>query len=500
MTPERTTRWRGVLALLLLALASGCIPKVKGVGLRDVNVDAPSAFLGTDGVEAPLEAARASSIFEDPHLVALVEAALDRNQELELLRQEMLIADAEIGGRLGEVFPHVGLGVGAGVEKVGRYTSQGAADASSEMTPGREVPEHLPNLRIALEASWEIDIWQKLTNATRAARARALASVEARNFAVTLLVSEVADAYYELLALDSQMAVVDTNIGLLEDALRIVRLQRDAAETTALGVQRFEAALLENQARRYDIQQRIIETENHVNLLCGRYPQSVPRREGTLLDVPLDPVDAGAPAQLLARRPDIRQAELGLEAAKLDVKVARAGFFPALSLDAEVGIEAFTPGKLVALPASLLYNLAGQVLAPLVNRAELKARWTAANAQQMQAVIAYERTALEAFVEVANDLARIQNLDAGYALQGQRVAVLEQAIETSNQLFRAARADYLEVLTTRREALEAQMELIETKRDQVAARIALYRAVGGGWTAAEAMTETTPASPKDGGP
>lgn len=498
----RATLPPALLAGSLLVLGAGCIPKVAHIGLRDAHVPMPDTFGADAAAEQPLEAARPPAIYEDPNLVALIDEALANNQELAILRQEVFAAEARIGGRLGEAFPKLGVGVDVGLEKVGRFTSQGAADASSEMLPGKEVPERLPNFGVVLQASWEVDIWQKLTNATRAARTRAMASVEARNLATTLLVAEVANSYYELLALDRQLEVVEANIAILEEALRIVELQRQAARVTVLAVQRFEAELLKNRSHRFALLQEIVETENRINGMLGRYPQSIARSTETFLDTPLDPVDPGAPGQLLERRPDVRAAELGLDAARLDVKVARASFFPALAIDAEFGIEAFTPAKLVDLPASMLYGIAGNLLAPLLNRSELRAEYTIANAEQMAAVLSFEQTALQAYLEVATGIARIDNVDAEYDLKAQQVDRMEQAIETSNRLFQSARADYLEVLLTRREALEARMELIETRRDQVSARIDLYRAVGGGWTPSTvaATDSLTPENPAEASP
>ena len=191
--------------------------------------------------------------------------------------------------------------------------------------------------------------------------------------------------------------------------------------------------------------------------------------------------EAGIPSQLLDNRPDVRAATLQLEAAKLDVKSAKANFYPSLRIDAELGYKSFNVKHLSTTPESLLYNVAGGLTAPLLNRKAIKAQYYTANASQLQAVFNYERTVLQAFTEVVNTLARVGNLQKGYELQAQQVEKLVGAIEISNILFQSARADYTEVLFTRRDSLEAEMELIETKNRQIQARINIYQALGGGW-------------------
>ncbi len=492
--PTGLPRARRFLLSLVLLGAVGCVPKVKGIDLRPPEIDLPASFGDDLAGENDLEDLRADAVFQDPHLVALIDEALRHNQELGMAAMDIHVHNAAIMARRGEVFPTVGLGIGAGVEKVGRYTSQGAADAAVEMEPGREVPEHLGSFQIALKASWEIDIWKKLRNATQAARARWLQSIEGRTFLSTGLVAEIAHAYYELVSLDRQLAVLDQNVALIEEAIPVVQMQKDAARATSLAVQRFDAELLRAQARRYAVAQAIVEAENHLNALVGRYPQPIDRDVDRFVSMPLASMTAGLPAQMMTRRPDIRAAEQALAASELDVKVARARFFPSLSIDARFGIDAFNPVKFAALPASLMYDVVGQLMAPLFNRSELKAEYHAANAEQMKAVLEYEQTTLFAFVDIDKQLAAIEKMDHRQAHKARQVERLEEAVDTSNQLFRAARADYLEVLTTRREALEAELELAETRLSQVGARIDLYRALGGGWPEPGPLPDTTLAS------
>ncbi|MEZ4321738.1 MAG: TolC family protein [Myxococcota bacterium] len=475
---DRTTRFTAAALCLLL---SACAPALKDLKAREASLAMPESFEGqSDGPS--LAEKRWEELFADPHLVGLIDQALKNNQELGILFQETVISGAELRAKRGEVLPKVDLAAGVGMEKVGLTTSQGVSDEA------HEVPEYLGDFRVGLEASWEVDIWKRLRNASKAARLRYLSTIEGRNFVVTTIVAELADSYYELMALDNQLKVVETNIQILTDSLEVVKLQKEAARVTELGVQRFEAELLRNQGHQYELRQEIVETENRINLLCGRMPQPVERSSDAFATLPPRDVGLGTPAMLLENRPDVRAAELRLEAAKLDVKSARAMFYPSLGIDGRLGYEAYAIAKLGATPESLLIDAAGRLVAPLLNRSAINANYRTANAQQMQAVLDYERTLLEAYTEVTNRRSRLENLNQSYQRKAEQVQTLEQAIETSTVLFRSARADYLEVLTTRREALESQMELIETKQRQLSAEVDLYQALGGGWRPSTSAT------------
>lgn len=419
--------------------------------------------------------------FKDPNLIALIDTALVHNQELNIVMQEINMTQNEVQAKKGEYLPSLRLGSEAGVEKVGRYTSQGANDANTDIEPGKEMPDPLGNYMVGAFASWEIDIWRKLRNSKDAAVQRYLGSQEGKNFMVTALVAEIANSYYELLALDNRLALIKEYIGIQQNALKIVKLQKQAGEATELAVRKFEAEVLNSQGRQYDILQQITETENRINFLLGRFPQPIPRNEATFnKDLP-DTLSVGVPSQLLENRPDIRQAEYELAATKLDVKVAKAEFYPSVSIGAGFGFEAFNPAYFVQSPESMMYNLMGELTAPVINRKAIKANYLNANAQQVQAVYNFESKVLNAFVEVANQVSKIDNLQKSYDLKEQEVQVLNVSIKIANDLFKSAKADYMEVLITQRDALEGRMELIEYKKNQFSTMINLYRALGGGW-------------------
>ncbi len=419
--------------------------------------------------------------FTDPNLVALIDTALMNNQELNITLQEIEISRNEVMARKGEYLPSVGLGAGAGFDKVGRYTRNGALEATTDIEPGKEFPEPLGDYMLGAYASWEVDIWKKLRNAKAAAYNRYLSSVDGKNFVVTNLIAEIANSYYELLALDNQLAIVQQNIDIQKDALEVVKYQKQSARVTELAVKRFEAQVLSTRSLQYEIQQLIIETENKINFLLGRYPQPIQRSSedfGTLVPAL---VSSGIPSQLLQNRPDIRQAELELMASKLDVKSAKANFYPSLGINAGIGLQAFNPTYLVKTPESLLYSLAGDIAGPLINRKAITATYLNANAKQIQAVYNYERTILNAYLEVQNQLASIGNLANSYELKEQQVQALTESVDISNTLFKSARADYMEILLTQRDALESRFDLVETKMLQMHAYVNIYRALGGGW-------------------
>ena len=419
--------------------------------------------------------------FKDPNLVNLIDIALKNNQELLITIQEIEIARNDIRVKKGLLLPSVGIGAGAGIEKVGRYTSQGAGDASTEIKPGKEMPDPLSDFKLAAYAHWEVDIWKKLHNSKKAAVSRYLSTVEGKNFVITNLISEVANSYYELLALDSQLEIVRKNIELQSNALEVVKIQKEAARTTELAVQKFQAEVLASKSMEFDILQNIKETENKINFLLGQYPQEIKRDKSNFMDLMPSVVNSGIPSQLLANRPDIKQAELELEAAKLDVEVARAEFYPSLDITAAIGVNAFKPSLLFTMPESLLYSLAGEIAAPLINRNAIKAEYSSANARQLQVLYNYERTILNAYLEVSSQLSKINNLEKSYDLKSQKVVALNRSIDVSGDLFKSAKVDYFEVLMTQRDALESKLELIDTKKEQLNASVLVYRDLGGGW-------------------
>ena len=419
--------------------------------------------------------------FEDANLDSLIDIAIVNNKEVNIMAQRINMGKNEIQSRKGEYLPFVNFGAGVDVDKVGRYTRNGAVEDSLEIKEGKAFPDPLSNFQFGLFSSWELDVWKKLRNATKVATMEYMASIEGKNFLITNLVAEIANSYYELAALDNQLLNLEKSIQIQRDALEVTSQLQKYGRATSLAVKRFEAEVKKNESKQYVIKQQIIEEENRINFLLGRMPQPIQRASAGFMDTKLKMMQAGIPTQLLQNRPDIRKAELELAAADLNIAVAKANFYPSFAIRAGVGFQAFNPKYLLSTPESLMFSLAGDMMAPLVNRNAITAVYKNANATQIQAAYDYEKTIINAYAEVSNQVSNIDNLEKNYQLKSAQVDAMTQSVDVANQLFKAARADYLEVLLTQREALEAKTELIETKQKQISAMVNLYKSLGGGW-------------------
>ena len=476
MIKKKTYKYLGIACVSLMYTA--CVGP--SVVQKAENKTVPSSYATTTDTVNTAKT-QWKTFFTDPNLVALIDAALVKNQELNIMLQEIAIAKNEVRARKGTYLPYIGIGAGAGLDKSGLYTSKGASDDVHEIRPGQKVPDPLSNFIVGANISWEVDIWKKLRNSKKAAMYKYLSTVDGKNFMVTNLIAEIANTYYELMALDNQLDLLKKNIDLYQNSLEIVRLEKSAARVTELAVRRFEAEVLKNQSRQFYIEQQIVVAENRINFLVGRFPQAVARNSKTFNDLAPDSIHSGIPSQLLENRPDIRQAEQQLASTKLDVKAAKAEFYPSLRITAGAGYNAFNPAYLIQTPQSLIYSLAGDLVAPLINRNAIKANYYSASSRQVQAIFNFERTILNAHIEVVNELSNISNLKKSYDLKAKQVQALTESIDISNTLFKSARADYMEVLLTQRDALESKFELVETKKMQMNALVNVYKALGGGW-------------------
>lgn len=472
---------RFALALLLISVGLLVLPSCGIPRLRGAK-PAPPVPETFDDVQTGDCATQLEwcTFFEDPILVDLIGQALTGNQELRILNEEIQIANNEILARKGEYLPFVSFITRADLEKSSRFTRDGAVEDQLTVAPGKPFPEPLPNFLVATNVSWELDIWRKLRNARDAATLRYLGTAEGRNYMVTRLVSEVAESYYELMALDNRLQTLDKTIGIQEQTLETAKSMKEAARGTELAVQRFGAEVHRNQSERLVILQEIIEVENRLNFLAGRFPQPVARQSADFINLQLKALSSGVPAELLQNRADIRQAERELAAAGLDVRVARARFYPSLNISAGFGYEAFNTRYLFMGPESMIYNVGGDLLAPLINKKAIQADYMTANAMQLQRVYEYQRIVLNAFVEVINRLSKVDNYTKSIEIKKQQLASLEASVDNATQLFQNARTEYVEVLLAQRDLMEARMDLIEMKKQQLTAVVTAYQALGGG--------------------
>jgi outer membrane protein, multidrug efflux system len=481
---------------MLLLLSSCSIPNLRG---PEAAPEVPAAFGGAAGSGANNSESSAQlgiqEFFSDPLLTGLIDQALASNRELKILDEEVQIANNEVLARQGAFLPFLSLGAGAGLSKPSLYTPEGAVEDELTYPGNQHFPDPLSNFAAGINLAWQIDIWRELRNARDAAQQRYIAASERRNYFVTHLVAEVAENYYSLVALDRRLENLGRTIEVFEQSLKVAQAKQAAGRDTALPVQRFQAEVRKNQSEMNIVRQEIIEAENHINLLANRYPQPVARSSAGFFDLTIHPLSAGIPAQLLQNRPDIRQAERELAAAGLDIKVARAHFYPRVDITGGVGYEAFNPTYLFLTPESLIGNIAGNLVVPLVNKKAIQAEYKSANAKQLQAIYNYQRVILTAFTQVINLMAKVDNYGKSIAIKKQQLEWLQASVDTANKLFQTARTEYVEVLLAQRELMEARMGLIETKREQLSAIVNAYQALGGG-TFFTNPTSEPPASPR----
>lgn len=504
-TPKKHGIARAIGWSMLLVLPSCQIPCLRHA---EPGPDLPAGFQAatSSGPDQPAGVNKASGsenssqlgiqeFFNDPILTHLIDQALAGNQELKILNEEVQIARNEILARRGAYLPFVTIGAGAGLNKPSKFTPEGAVEEQLEYLPGKHFPDPLPNFVGGLNFFWQLDIWRELRNARDAAAQRYLGATERRNYFVTHLVAEIAENYYRLMALDKRLETLDKTIALQEQSLEISKAKKEAGRGTELAVQRFQAEVRKNQSEKLIVKQEIVEVENRINFLVNRFPEPVERLSAGFFDLNLHALSVGVPAQLLQNRPDIRQAERELAAAGLDVRVARAHFFPRLDITAGVGYEAFNPKYLFWTPDALIYNAAGNLVAPLINKKAIQAEYLSANAKQLQSVYNYQRAILNAFTEVVNRVSKVENYSKSIELKKLQLESLEASVDVASKLFQNARAEYVEVLLAQRDLMDARMGLIETKKEQLSAIVNAYQALGGGDLLAHLNSDTGEISP-----
>lgn len=470
------------LTLSILAIMhTGCTELNTDLSIQEQPI--PATF--QDGQDKQASAAVTSinwrEYFADPKLLSLIDTAVGNNLDLQIALQRIETSRSSVKLANANMLPKVELNIGGSVRKFGLYTMDGAGNDSTQITPGHTVPEILPDMYVGLQSSWEIDVWGKLQNQRQSATSNYLSSIEAANFVISNLVADIAIYYNELLALDHELDIIRRTIDKEQEALDVIKLQKEAGRANELAVKQFHAELLNTKISEKTVLQQITEAENKINYLLGRYPQAIERSKQVFFNGLPQELSAGVPSQLLENRPDIRAAELQIKASEFDLKAAKAAFYPNFNISASFGFQAFNPEFLFTSPASLAYSVFGQMIAPVINMKALEAQFNTAQANQLSAMYTYQKTILNAYVEVANQLSNIKNLQQINALKKQQSDALKQSVDVSNELYKSARATYLEVLFAQQSALQTQLELINVTKQQHISRINLYKALGGGW-------------------
>lgn len=425
------------------------------------------------------------NFFEDENLKALIDIGLKNNLDVLKLSQRMEAANAGYKFNKNLLLPSVDAFLNAGQTKFGKYTMDGVGNFDTNFSPNIEENQkmkvHLPDFHVGLQTSWEIDIWGKLSNRKKSSYARFLASKEGKNLLLTNLIADIAMTYYELLALDNELTIIQETNVLLQNALNLITLQKQAGEANSLAVEQFEAQLLSSKTLETEVSLKVIHCENKLNMLLGRFPQSITRDKNALNKPANWKKNTGVPMLLLRNRPDIRQAEYELIATKANVKAAKAAFYPSLTISGHVGFQSFNSALWLLYPQSLAYNVLGGLMAPLLNRNQVKVAYKISKTEQAEAVYQFQQSVINGYVEVNNQLAAVNALENALTYKSKETEILTRSIETSTSLFRSGRATYLEVLMAQKNALYSKIELVQVKQQQMNAYVNMYKALGGGW-------------------
>lgn len=413
-------------------------------------------------------------VFDDATLRGLIREALQNNLDLRDAIQQVRIAEANLGEAKGALFPDLFVG---GTASYNEPSDNGPSGA------GRGAVEATDQYAVSASTSWELDIWGRLTSAKRAQYATLLQTEATRRAVQTALIANVARAYYQLLALDRQLAITKETIENRRSDLQTVRSLKEGGVVTNVAVERSRASLEAARASLPTLRQAITEQENALSVLLGRAPGPIDRT--TLArQSPIDSLATGVPGQLLRNRPDVIAAEYQYRSAFELTNSARAAFYPSLTLTAEGGYESLSADDLL-VPGSLFYNLIGGLTQPIFANGQNEARLKRRMARQQQARLDLRRTLLTAGSEVANALSRYQNTTERIEARQRQLEALDAAVAESRELLRYGEENYLQVLTAQQEYLAAQLDDVNDRLDRLQAGVALYRALGGGWDRSE---------------
>lgn len=422
--------------------------------------------------------------FGDSLLIELIETGIQNNQDIRIAMSRINIATNYLAVARAARLPSLGYHAHAGKERMGEYTMAGVGNYDTNLSPNisedQKVPELVPDYYVGLRSSWELDIWGKLRSQKRAQQQRLLASQAAYRAAITELVSLIAITYYELLGLDNELLVLRQNIALQDKALELMLVQKEAGRVTQFAVQQFHAQLLNTRSLEKAALQRLVDTENHLNFLLGRYPQPIRRSSIETQRVP-GLATPGLPALMARNRPDIQQARLELSAAVHELSAAGAALYPTIELNAMAGFNSFNSAFLFTTPASFAYSFMGGITGPLFNRNTLRAQKKNALEEARIAEQQLEKTLINAYQESVGHINRIENLRSMADLKKEEAQILTNAVDTSKDLFVTGFASYLEVVTAQHSKLDAELQLATLKRNQMIAVSSLYRSLGGGW-------------------
>ncbi|HXB94126.1 MAG TPA: efflux RND transporter permease subunit, partial [Puia sp.] len=466
---------RAVTAVLLLfALGLGSCKVSKDVATPSAPV--PEAFRSSQRQDTASVADLSwRNFFADADLQRLIDSAIARNYDMQIALQNIRSAQLVLRQSKLGYLPDFTLQVTGAYSRPSDNSLNGISAKSFLGT------DHIDDYNANVGLSWEADIWGKIRNQQSRSLAQYLQSAEARKALQTSIVSDVANGYYNLLMLDAQLDIARANLALNDSTLRIIRLQFNAGDVTALGVQQAEAQELAAAGLIPQLQQNVLMQENALSILTGSLPGTIARGR-RLEEVPVrDSLSAGVPAGLVSRRPDVRSSELALTVANANVGITKAQLYPTLTITAQGGLNTFTASNWFNIPGSLFGLVGGGLTQPLFQRRQLKTQYELAKVDREKTVIQFRQSVLVAVGEVSDALAAMLKLKEQRVVAASRVDTLRQAIVNANSLFRNGMANYLEVITAQSNVLQSELELATIKKGQLSAEVELYRSLGGGW-------------------
>lgn len=480
---KNAKKYIGLMSMGAAIIVSGCsIPKK--VAQKEFS-GLPGTFNDTASNANSLARLTYDKFFNDTLLIQVIDNVVRHNFDHRIAIEQLKIAEAQLLVRKGALLPNVQAGLNASGTRYGRHTIEGVGNFDTNLSPNIDASQRVntnitPNYWLGLSATWEIDIWGKLSNLKRAAQSRYLATEQGRHLLRSALVTQAATLYYELITLDRQVAILKENIKLQGNALEIVQIQKEVGRATELAVQQFVAQLANTEASLVELQQQTIDTENQLLALMGIYQGKVNRASAIEKAHLAYGPQQGHPNQLLQYRPDITRAYSELEASHADAKAARAAFFPTISLSGYGAFNAFNSAFFFN-PGSIVFQLLGNMVAPVFQQHQLKAQFRIANAQQEIAFLDYQKTIVDAYQEVKTLLNYIEANEKIVGFKEKEVEALSNSVDISNDLYITGYANYLEIISAQRSKIAADVDLTLARRNQAQAMIQLYKALGGGW-------------------
>ena len=471
--------------LLLGGVFCLCLVGCKAPNLTySERMELPDIYEGGDSTSMTIGNLAWEKFFPDTLLQGYIRKALTNNYSFLQTIEQINMARSQVRISKGTLLPEVTLGVDGRIQQFGEYTMDGVGNSTTN-TPDLEKSKHIPDpyrdFNLGLNFQWEADIWGKLTNKKRSAVYRWMASVEAMHLARTLLISEVANTYFDLIGLDKEQYVLKNAVNTTRNAYNLTNELMKEGEMTRLSVDQFRSYRLKLEEMLIANEQEIKEKERAMAVLLGSLPIDIQRVSFETASYYYFPTEAGVPAQLLQYRPDVRAAELELLASEQDVKAARKSFYPSLVIGGSAGYNAFDLNKWFSSPASLVYNLGAGITAPIFKQNTIKSMWEDAKSNQRIALLNYYDVALNAYSEVLNLIEASEKMIRRKELKSEESRIHHRSIYNANELFKVGYVGYLDVLSADERFLNCELERIAINIDACKIHVMLYRALGGGF-------------------